>query len=52
MADTLRRLGYAEQADEALKVLPDPVDYEQVMQFGEQHGVSSDVLIDRMGGSP
>jgi hypothetical protein len=52
VADTLRRLGYAEQADEALKVLPDPVDYEQVMQFGEQHGVSRDVLIDRMGGSP
>lgn len=50
--DTLRRLGYAEQADEAQKVLPDPVDFEQLAQFAGQHGVSRDELIDRMGGSP
>ena len=52
MVDTLRRLGYAQQADEALQELPDPVDYDQVKQFGEQHGISRDELIDRMGGSP
>ena len=52
VTDTLRRLGYAQQADEALNELPDPVDYEQVLRFGEQHGVSRDELIDRMGGSP
>lgn len=52
VADTLRRLGYAQQADEALNELPDPVDYERVLRFGEQHGVSRDELIDRMGGSP
>lgn len=52
VVDTLRRLGYAQQADEALQELPDPVDYEQVKQFGEQHGISRDELIDRMGGSP
>jgi hypothetical protein len=52
VVDTLRRLGYVQQADEALKVLPDPVDYEQVREFGEQHGISRDELIDRMGGSP
>jgi hypothetical protein len=52
VTDTLRRLGYAQQADEALNELPDPVDYEQVLRFDEQHGVSRDELIDRMGGSP
>ena len=50
--DTLRRLGYAQQAEEARNELPDPVDYEQVLRFGEQHGVSRDELTDRMGGSP
>ncbi len=52
VVDALRRLGYAQQADEALRVLPDPVDEEQVKQFGDQHGISRDELIDRMGGSP
>lgn len=52
VVDTLRRLGYVQQADEARNELPDPVDYEQVVRFGEQHGVSRDELIDRMGGSP
>lgn len=50
--DTLRRLGYDQQADEALKVLPDPVDFKQLEQFGQQYGISRDELIDRMGGSP
>jgi hypothetical protein len=52
VVDTLRRLGYSREADEALMVLPDPVDEQQVLRFGEQHGISRDELIDRMGGSP
>jgi hypothetical protein len=49
---SLRRAGYTELADEALRVLPDPVDTEQVEAFGREHGVDRDDLINEMGGSP
>jgi hypothetical protein len=52
VADTLRRLGYQEAADEALRVLPEEVKHEQLREFGDQHGISVDELINRMGGSP
>jgi hypothetical protein len=52
LADTLRRLGYQQAADEALRVLPDQIDPEQLREFGDRHGISRDTLIDRMGGSP
>jgi hypothetical protein len=48
----MRRLGYEEAADEAVRVLPDPVDLETVQEFGDQHGISHDELISRSGGSP
>jgi hypothetical protein len=52
LADTLRRLGYEEAADEALRVPPDQIDLKQLREFGDRHGISRDTLIDRMGGSP
>lgn len=52
VADTLRRLGYFEEAEEALRVLPEKLDLEQVLEFSNQHGVSRGELVDRMGGSP
>src|SRR2546430_14725513 len=52
LADTLRRLGYEQAADEALRVLPDQIDRQQLREFGDRHGISRDTLIDRMGGSP
>jgi hypothetical protein len=52
VADTLRRLGYQQEADEALRVLPDEVDLQQLQEFGDRHGISRSELIDRMGGSP
>jgi hypothetical protein len=52
VADTLRHLGYQQEADEALRVLPEDVDLEQLEQFGEQHGITRGMLIERMGGSP
>jgi len=52
VVDTLRRIGYLQEADEALRVLPDDVDLEQLQEFGDRHGISRDDLIDRMGGSP
>ena len=52
MADMLRRIGYPELADIALRELPDPVDAEQLENLGMRYGVSMDDLISNMGGSP
>jgi antitoxin component HigA of HigAB toxin-antitoxin module len=49
---TLRRAGFAEAADEALRVLPDPVDTDQIQAFCQQHNLTLDDLISQMGGSP
>jgi hypothetical protein len=48
----LRRLGYEDEAEAAMKELPDPVDQEQLRQFGDRHGISAAELASRMGGSP
>ena len=50
--DWLRRLGFPQLVDEASRDLPDPVDLEQVYEFGHRHQISLDELISRMGGSP
>jgi len=52
VADSLRRQGFPELADVALLELPDPVDIEQLENWGMRYGVSKDDLISRMGGSP
>jgi hypothetical protein len=52
LVDTLRRIGYLEEADEALRVLPDDIDLKQLQEFGDRHGINRDTLINRMGGSP
>jgi hypothetical protein len=52
VVDTLNRLGYTKEAEEASRVLPDPVDPQLLKEFGDQHGVSRGDLVDRMGGSP
>lgn len=52
LADTLRRLGYEQEADEALRDLPEEIDLGQLEEFGDRHGISRGTLTDRMGGSP
>jgi len=52
LVDTLRRICYPEEADEALRVLPDDIDLKQLQEFGDRHGINRDTLINRMGGSP
>ena len=52
VVDTLRRLGYEHEAEEAARVLPDPVDSEHLRAFGDRVGISMDELTSRMGGSP
>jgi len=52
VVDALRSRGFPQVADEAWRVLPDPVDLDQVAEFAEQQGISRDELISEMGGSP
>jgi hypothetical protein len=41
-----------EEADEAARELPDPVDLDRAVQFLAPHGITLDALVSRMGGSP
>jgi hypothetical protein len=52
LVDTLRRLGYAQAADEAARVLPEQVSMEEIRKFADRYGISRDEVISRMGGSP
>jgi hypothetical protein len=52
VADILRHAGLSELADEASRVLPDPVDLDELQAWAMQHGISRDELISRFGGSP
>ena len=52
VVDLLRRTGMREAAEEAERVLPDPVDMDDVTTWGAKHGVTRDGLISQMGGSP
>ena len=48
----LRIVGLRELAEEAQRVLPDPVEYNHAERFLAQYGITKDELISRMGGSP
>jgi hypothetical protein len=48
----LRKAGFREAADEAIRDLPDPVDLEHAQEWGRQRGITRDVLISQLGGSP
>jgi hypothetical protein len=48
----LRRAGLSQLADEAQRTLPDPVDTQELEHFAAEHGVSREMLNERMGGSP
>jgi hypothetical protein len=52
VVDTLRHLGFTQAAEDALRDLPEEIDDEQLRAFGDQHGIGSDTLTERMGGSP
>ena len=52
LVDTLRSAGFSQVADEAMRVLPDPVDREQLLEWLERQGISRDQIISWMGGSP
>jgi hypothetical protein len=48
----LRKAGFREAADEAIRDLPDPVDFDHVREWGRQRGITRDVLISELGASP
>jgi hypothetical protein len=48
-ASTLRKAGFPEVADEALRVLPDPVDEDQIAVFLAPHAITMDELVSRTG---
>jgi hypothetical protein len=52
VVDVLRRTGFADLADDAARVLPDPADTGEVEKFLAPHGITVDRLISEMGGSP
>jgi hypothetical protein len=48
-ASTPRKTRFPAVADEALRVLPDPVDEDQIAAFHAPHGITMDELVSRMG---
>lgn len=49
----LRRAGFSQaRIEELLRELPDPIDTERDAEALSKLGLSSEVLMDRMGGSP
>jgi hypothetical protein len=52
VADSLRRIGYPQAADDALRLLPEELDRQQVEEFCQRYGISRDEVVSRMGGSP
>jgi hypothetical protein len=52
VVDVLRRTGFAEVAEDASRTLPDPVELDDVLLFLVPYGITRDLLISEMGGSP
>jgi hypothetical protein len=52
VVDLLRSSGWSDLADEASRVLPDPVDVDRLVAWGASNGLSHDDLVSRFGGSP
>jgi hypothetical protein len=52
VVDLLRIVGLPELAEEAHRVLPDSLEYNQAARFLAQYGITRDELISRRGGSP
>jgi hypothetical protein len=52
VVDILRMAALWELAEEAQRVLPDPVEYNHAARFLAQYGITKDELISRRGGSP
>ena len=52
VVDILRIAALPDVAEEASRLLPDPVEYVHAERFLAQYGITKDELISRRGGSP
>jgi hypothetical protein len=58
VVDLLRSSGWSDLADEASRVLPDPVDIDRLVAWGAQHGLPTTIwsagsaAVPESGGSP
>ena len=52
VVDILRTAGLPDLAQEAHRVLPDPVEYIHAARFLARYGITKDELISLRGGSP
>ena len=52
VVDMLRRAGLRQLAEEAHRMLPDPVEYGNADRFLFRYGITKDELVSRRGGSP
>jgi hypothetical protein len=52
VVEVLRIAGLRALAEEAHRVLPDPVEYKHADRFLFRYGITTDELISRRGGSP
>ena len=52
VVDMLCAAGLHEAADAAMEELPDPVDLDYAQEWGMRRGITRDLLISQMGGSP
>jgi hypothetical protein len=52
VVELLRRTGHAEAAEDAARALPDPAELDDVLLFLGPYGITRDVLVSEMGGSP
>jgi hypothetical protein len=50
--DILQAAGLPRAADQVTRSLPDPVAFDEAAEFLERHGITKDMLISRVGGSP
>jgi hypothetical protein len=50
--EILQHLGYAREADDAVRELPAEPTEEELLQFAAEHSINRGDLMDRMGGSP
>ena len=50
--DILRITALPDLAEQAYRVLPDPVEYNRAERFLARYGITKDELISRRGGSP
>jgi hypothetical protein len=52
IVDLLRKAGLSDEADKAMAELPDRVSLHEAEEWGVRHGITRDLLISQMGGSP